>query len=108
MSDLGMVREEAVKLCKREINGAIRDLYISAFSAGYDLANNKWIPCSKRLPDDEDIKIVTIHDEHMRCLHTDVGWYYNRAERWIVHFEEQNDVVAWMPLPEPWEGADDE
>ena len=61
----------------------------------------RWIPCSERLPELNQICIVT--DETRRCayeygLHDDTyddenGWTY------LGH-----RIIAWMPLPEPYKG----
>ena len=64
-----------------------------------------WIPCSERLPKEDDLYLVTIQswddDEDDRCVRTlgydvedsswdDEGWW---------------DVIAWSPMPEPFRGS---
>lgn len=86
-----------------------------------------WIPCSERLPE------LTIHEnepfigewdnsEPVLIYHKDnkyeypylIAQYTNGFENNEVGWTEMNDakevidVMAWMPLPEPWKGADDE
>lgn len=68
----------------------------------------QWIPCSERLPSDEDYDetfTVTI-----QCEHHD-GWddYVTGYAEWTPHgwdiqsyYIGQIKVVAWMPLPEPY------
>lgn len=66
---------------------------------GLPPASPRWIPVTERLPEygtqvlstnkDDDYEINHIIDEE------DGEWFYN-------------GVVAWMPLPQPWKGADDE
>ena len=70
----------------------------------------QWIPCSERLPKYDDWKIITILDESgdTPSKYTDFGWYLEAASCWIVDAEQRTDVIAWMPLPKPWNGADDE
>ena len=60
-----------------------------------------WIPCSERLPKNDDYVIVTILDEHgdTPYRYTDFGWYLDAAKCWIVASEQRIDVIAWMPLP---------
>jgi hypothetical protein len=62
-------------------------------------AENKgeWIPCSERLPEAGVSVIVTSKG----------GYVYTSN---IAHgeWEYGGDVIAWMPLPKPWEGADNE
>ncbi len=81
----------------------------SAFKALIDNAQ-QWIPCSERLPLDEDYDetfIVTI-----QCEHYD-GWddYVTGYADWTPHgwdiqsyYIGQIKVIAWQPLPEPWKG----
>jgi len=62
-------------------------------------AEPQWIPCSERMPEENQICIVT--DETMRntyeyrfCKETydeNQGWTYLRHR-----------IIAWMPLPEPY------
>ena len=67
----------------------------------------QWILCSDRLPDKEDLYIVTI-----QCEHVD-GWddYVTSFAEWDVddwhlvsYYPGQIKAVAWMPLPEPYKG----
>lgn len=66
----------------------------------------RWIPCNEKLPDNDDFVIVTILDEHgdTPYRYSDFGWYFDRAKCWIIDAEERTDVIAWMPLPEPYKG----
>ena len=65
----------------------------------------EWIPCSDRLPseDEQDSElgvIVTLGNGYSGLQY---DWYHDG------HWYDWNGfVVAWMPLPKPWEGADDE
>ena len=85
-----------------------------------------WIPCSERLPDyegyDEVLTTVNGRAENVRYINavitnaeyddTDKQWYINGcAAKWVARngkVMSDVDVLAWMPLPEPWKGADDE
>lgn len=71
-----------------------------------------WIPCSEKLPENDDWHVVTVLDERgdTPYKYTDLGWYLDRAECWIIDAEQRNDVIAWMPLPSPYreEGDQDE
>ena len=80
----------------------------------YDIINrqpkvNEWIPCSERLPEDNekaeyyDSVIVTL--ENGRVVD---GCYRNHDKEWWVDAEDgerysinaTGHVIAWMPLPE--------
>ena len=70
------------------------------------LKKHLWIPCSEKLPSNDDFVIITILDEHgdTKYRYSSFGWYLNVAKCWIVDDELRNDVVAWAPLPEPYKG----
>ena len=68
----------------------------------------RWIPCSERLPNDESYVLVyyilnEYIDEKMDIW---IGWH-EMDGIWYVDGEEHdeewnNEVIAWMPLPEPY------
>ena len=94
-----------------------------------------WIPCSERLPKTDntneinefDVLLVVRPKKHpertpqvyIGKLHPVEGddgsgnfWGVKTAPcEWTIwgwsYFQEP-EVLAWMPLPEPWKGADDE
>lgn len=65
-----------------------------------------WIPCSERLPEEEEDFLVT-DGESMAVGYyrqdakawdsADFGWIENREKGYGI-----NEVIAWMPLPEPY------
>ena len=81
----------------------------------------RWIPCSERLPEEKDAKIlkklginmrsdyvlatVEVKGERMTILsHTFDGvWQWDKK----YAFPDYN-VIAWMPLPEPYKEENDE
>ena len=84
----------------------------------YDIANAptiepepQWIPCSKRMPDTNGVYNVTrkISDGFV-CRNISDTCYYDGSNTWHddtrVNHERRyiTDVIAWMPLPEPWKG----
>lgn len=70
----------------------------------------KWIPCSERLPKVGDIVLGT---ESYGSVDT---WILEESFAgklyWTDSFEERafdlETVIAWMPLPEPYKGGDDD
>ena len=91
-----------------------------------------WIPCNERLPEDIRPVLVTwkntdpasyyqyiVGKHFIGTAHYHIGkwyWYSNVTEDFLAEygeceteeFDEAIEAVAWMPLPEPWKGADDE
>lgn len=75
-----------------------------------------WIPCEERLPEDSDYHDLweTPDGAVLWCKATGeigVGWYYESTKNWSDLWDNGvKDVIAWMPLPEPYEGErkDDE
>ena len=60
----------------------------------------RWIPCSERLPDGRLNKSYLVQDKDGRRAvgtYTIWGWVFG-------HY--MNDPVAWMPLPEPYKGEE--
>lgn len=69
-------------------------------------AQPQWIPCSERLPRTEDFMIITMLDDSgdIPIIYSDFGWYASVGGFWVVDNETRKDVIAWMPLPEPYGG----
>ena len=57
-----------------------------------------WIPVTKKLPKKTDLYYVTIRDEDGTDYTSCMTYCINLA-RWEVEV----NVIAWMPLPEPYE-----
>ena len=81
----------------------------------------KWIPCSEKLPEENGVYLVTVRsieeewafviyawfNTEIPFVYGQKGWtplneFYDLANR------IRPDIVAWMPLPKPWKGADDD
>ena len=66
----------------------------------------EWIPCSERLPSEKDY----IGDVVIWCTDKSivgVGWYYESTKSWATIDDTfppiLGEVIAWMPLPKPYE-----
>lgn len=62
----------------------------------------KWIPVSERLPEDNEYVLVTTAEGGV----TDAK-YWHRERIWVKGLAIMR-VTAWMPLPKPWRGEEDE
>ena len=88
------------------------------------VANSMWIPCSKRLPEEHEwigtkkfgttisdkvhITFDVNGERFVKTLSLQNGELSNSDKRIMDTVFKGWKMVAWMPLPEPWEGADDE
>lgn len=70
----------------------------------------KWIPCSERLPKDEQIVIVDVGSDHgnRRYLfaYYTIDDYMDCWRNANTGFRIWCSVIAWMPLPEPMKEDD--
>jgi len=72
----------------------------------------RWIPCSERLPEEDDYKPFSYYEDGAILFCTKngkvgFGWYYESTKEWANEDDHTpGEVIAWMPLPEPYkEGA---
>lgn len=63
----------------------------------------KWIPCSERLPDKEFTLYLVTYKVNAEDFRTGISDFYHGT--WCV--KPYREVVAWMPLPEPFEGVEE-
>lgn len=68
-----------------------------------------WVPCEERLPEEYGEYLVTMNDGSVQeCGYVPEnnrdaligGW--NTCESTGLEFIDEWDVIAWMPLPEPY------
>ena len=70
-------------------------LHASQMERSSQYYHGGWIPCSERLPEKYGWYIVTVTGEEVTFR-----WHST-----LHGFERhQDEVVAWMPLPEPYKG----
>ena len=109
-ADLSAIRDESLRINKAYDDGC---------KTGYEQARfdyeQKWIPVTERLPEEDDYRPCYGHDDGVVWWANDMGiiglgWYYNSTGQWAYYDEfthsEQSvgKVLAWMPLPEPYKG----
>lgn len=64
----------------------------------------RWIPCSEKLPSKESRYMVTRYDYVTNTEFIDILWYEKNLW-WNRHSTGDYAVTAWMPLPEPYKGG---
>lgn len=95
-----MTLEEAIRHCEDVANdrcGCAEDCVAEHKQLAEwlkELQKYQWIPVEERLPDDGE-KILACYDDG--CM---LAMQFHAWARF--------SFVAWMPLPKPWKGADDE
>lgn len=63
-----------------------------------------WIPCSERLPEYREVVLITNYKGNVRY-----GQFRGTREKyWYWKGNTLEEVIAWMPLPEPYKGGDTE
>ena len=68
---------------------------------------SKWIPCSERLPE-KDVNVLTYH-RNESFDYRYVSWIDDYSGKWAGFIGNlPDDVLAWMPLPEPYKGGGEE
>lgn len=99
-----MTNEEAREIITRHFpsssTGKYDDLIEALLMAMEALKQTEWIPCSERLP--EVGKMVLTINNHLQCNVLSIT-VYDTWHDWDDCFVNEL-IVAWMPLPSPWEG----
>ena len=62
-----------------------------------------WIPCEERLPNNDEEVIVSVEDDGADNIfkYTTTAWRY--GDVWVSDNERICGIIAWMPLPKPYE-----
>lgn len=69
----------------------------------------QWIPCNERLPEyDGGTYLVTDYCEQIDRKRIHVSYCYMNKDGFWSDVPWGYKVIAWMPLPEPWRGEEDE
>ena len=64
----------------------------------------RWIPCSERMPEESEYYIITANDGVGH--RTTFAKFQKKAKSWdLTGARSYWRVIAWMPLPKPFEGG---
>lgn len=122
-----MTNEEAIKILKSKMDGSVDTSYEWAETVRMAIKalkqpEQRWIPCSERLPeeDGEYLVLYYTHSKYKPYVYDVIsfandlyqideyyfpdkkgqkGWFYCDRD---YGYCEDNSVLAWMPLPEPY------
>ena len=80
---------------------------VTALGYKHEKSAQRWIPCSERMPKPKEyaygvLKYYLVQNEFgdmMVC-----SWDGKYWSQMYQYKKIQDKAVAWMPLPEPWEG----
>ena len=91
-----------------------RDSLIVAVRKAFDaLEKQRWIPVSERLPDKMGDYLVTLLDDGRTWVEIAL-WNETFGGRWQavlyndVDYSDISNVIAWKPLPEPYQEGEQE
>ena len=71
------------------------------------LQQTAWIPVGERLPDKTDIYLITF-GKYETAKAVIASHYFDGEWLSLDHGYVFGTVIAWMPLPEPYKGGDEE
>lgn len=76
------------------------------YEKGFSDATPKWIPVSERLPNDDELMLITLTDK-LNYTTVTLGCY-SHTEGWtmVEEYLEYLKPTAWMPRPEPYKEDD--
>lgn len=88
--------------------------HLSMTYGAEEITEGRWIPVSERFPDEVGAYIVTVRDRKIpEIIGTKIDrWCLDGDKyRWIKYenpyVDNEYEIVAWMPLPEPYKEEED-
>ena len=98
------ITNEKTDLCAETMRAIAKEIVQEVseeFATDTNVGTNGWIPCSVRLPEEEADVLLSL-----RSLDVYTGFRANADIDGDGYVEYEN-VIAWMPLPEPYKESED-
>ena len=82
-------------------------LWRNAYERGKAEAQQRWIPCSERLPEENGQYLITVkyvHVDGYDDIYAEHGeWTDGKWDMFCFgHCGKVENIIAWMPLPKPY------
>ena len=104
---------KVIERCVSEKNDSEEWLLMSLEERQHTIDSVKWIPVTERLPDNTRTVLTTFIESGV--VKVDTLHYFREPLGWTdFRYNEElgrpksYEVTAWMELPEPWRGEEDE
>ena len=85
--------------CQVEINRIVWKLNQLRGGTDMDMWCDVWTPVTEGMPNEGDMVLVTLKPNQYGQVNTDY-WKADNEDDWYYYKDE---VIAWMPLPRPYE-----
>lgn len=98
-----MTNQEAIKYIENHgyISDDVKDMAIKALEKQKD---NRWIPCSERLPEESLNSVIGWDEYRKRCVFVQ----YVQGKFQNMGTDDSFNITAWQPLPEPYKESEKE
>ena len=91
-----MNNQQAIDRLVKHLEWGWTEETVEAIKMGiHALEENKWIPCSEKMPEDNTDVIVCFYSGTVTEMR-----YWGKG----IYEHTAKTIVAWMPLPEPYKG----
>lgn len=94
--------QEYIKLLKEHLDNQRKITNKAVVKVKELSAKQQWIPCSEKLPEKEGRYLVTVNKGNEKCVEDDFFYFRYFTKDGTPSWYLGEDVVAWMPIPEPY------